>query len=145
MRNSSRLVAEHRRELLGDGRTRGLRRGRLAFHVVDRQIDVERAQVLFQAMQFGGAGGGTNYGFCASTQARAIWAVVAFLSSSERFAIDGKVRRRWAAAVGDHPSSEPDPVSSNGKRSDMDIQSIISLLLSAGSSVLSLGSSVLSL
>lgn len=65
--------------------------------------------------------------------------------SSERFAIDGKVRRTWAAVVGDHPSSEPDLDSSDGKRSDMDIQSIISLLLSAGSSVLSLGSSVLSL
>src|SRR5689334_18920121 len=54
--------------------------------------------------------------------------------SSERFAIDGKARRTWTAAVGDHPSSEPDPVSSDGKRSDMDVQSIISLLLSAGSS-----------
>ncbi|MCC3313762.1 hypothetical protein [Nocardia africana] len=65
--------------------------------------------------------------------------------SSEQFAIDGKVRRGWAAAVEDYPSSELDPASSDGKRSDMDIQSIISLLLSAGSSVLSLGSSVLRL
>ncbi|MDN2499547.1 hypothetical protein FHY52_23145 [Nocardia nova] len=33
-------------------------------------------------------------------------------------AIGGKVRRIWAVAVGDYPSSEPDPVSSDGKRSD---------------------------
>lgn len=57
----------------------------------------------------------------------------------------GRFAGAGGAAVGDYPSSEPDPAFSDGKRSNMDIQSIISLLLSAGSSVLGLGSSVLSL
>ena len=46
--------------------------------IVGGEVDFGRAEIFFEALQLRGAGDGTIQGFCASSQARAICAGVAW-------------------------------------------------------------------